>query len=105
MSELPNIHPGEVLREEFLAPLGLSAYQLAKDLEIPQTRVSEILNARRAVSADTAARLGRYFRTSPQFWLNLQADYDLEELARAKQPELDRIQPRTDIPIDESLDG
>ena len=104
MENLPNIHPGEVLREEYLHPLGLSAYRLAKELEIPQTRVSAILNGRRAVSADTAARLARYFRTTPQFWLNLQADYDLEEVSRAKQGELDRIQPRNDIPADAKLD-
>lgn len=105
MSDLPNIHPGEVLREEFLQPLGLSAYRLAKELGVPQTRVSAILNERRGVSADTAARLARYFRTTPQFWLNLQADYDLEELARTKTRELDRIQPRRDIPADESMNG
>jgi addiction module HigA family antidote len=105
MSDLPNIHPGKVLREEFLQPLGLSAYRLAKDLGVPQTRVSAILNERRGVSADTAARLARYFRTTPQFWLNVQADYDLEELARTKPRELDRIQPRRDIPADESMNG
>ncbi len=80
-----NIHPGEVLSEEFLEPLGLSQYRLAKDLGIPETRVSEICLGRRAVTADTAARLGRDFGTSAEFWLNLQNTYDLMELAASKQ--------------------
>jgi antitoxin HigA-1 len=79
MTKLPNIHPGEVLLEEFLLPLGITQYQLAKDLKIPQTRVSEIVKGRRAVTADTALRLSKYFGASAKFWLGLQADYDLEE--------------------------
>lgn len=98
MADLPNIHPGEVLQEDFLEPLGLSAYRLAKDLNVPQTRVSAILHGERSITADTATRLGRYFRTSPAFWLNLQADYDLEELRRTKGGELERVRPRDDIP-------
>lgn len=77
--DLPNIHPGEVLREEFLIPLGLTAYRLSKDIGVPQTRISEILAEKRSISADTARRLGRYFGTSAQFWLGLQNAYDLEE--------------------------
>lgn len=79
MEKLANIHPGEVLKEEFLRPLEISAYQLAKDLHIPQTRISSILKGKRRITADTAIRLGRYFSNSPKFWLGLQLDYDLEE--------------------------
>ena len=77
--QLPNIHPGEILLEEFLEPLEISAYRLAKDLDIPQTRVSQIIKAKRRISADTAIRLGKYFGNSPKFWLGLQDDYDIEE--------------------------
>ena len=88
---LRNIHPGEVLREEFLAPLGISVYRLAKDTRVPITRITEIVRGERAVTADTALRLARYFGTSPRFWLGLQQDYDLEEEARVKGRELARI--------------
>src|SRR4051812_46790804 len=71
------IHPGEILREEFLVPLGLSANQLAIHLHVPANRISGIANGSRAVSADTALRLGRYFKTSPEFWMNLQKTYEL----------------------------
>ena len=71
------IHPGEILREEFLVPLGLSAHALAQALRVPATRVNEIANERRAISADTAMRLGRYFGTTAEFWLNLQTAFDL----------------------------
>jgi addiction module HigA family antidote len=79
MNKLQNIHPGEILLEEFLKPLEISAYKLAKDLRIPQTRVSLILKGKRRVTADTALRLSEYFGTSPQFWLGLQDDFDIEE--------------------------
>ncbi|AOO81706.1 HigA family addiction module antitoxin [Bosea vaviloviae] len=72
-------HPGEILREDYLAPLGMSARQLAKALGVPGNRVSELLRERRDVSADTAIRLGRYFQTDPRFWLNLQAAHDLSK--------------------------
>ena len=75
----PNIHPSEVLQKEFLNPFTLSAYRLAQDLYIPQTRVSAILKGKRRITADTALRLGRCFGNSPKFWLGLQDDYDLEE--------------------------
>ena len=93
MNKLPNIHPGEVLREEFLIPLGISQYQLAKDLHIPQTRVSAIVKGKRRITADTALRLSRYFGTSARFWLGLQADYDLEESAQELEGLLDDISP------------
>ena len=79
MEKLPNIHPGEVLLEEFLVPMGISQYKLAKDLKIPQTRVSEIVKRKRRITADTALRLSRYFGTSAKFWLGLQDDFDIEE--------------------------
>jgi antitoxin HigA-1 len=72
------IHPGEVLLKEFLAPLGLSQYRLAKDLSVPPRRINEIVQGKRAISADTALRLARYFRTTDRFWLNLQSRFDLE---------------------------
>src|SRR3954452_9699981 len=76
--QLPPIHPGEVLLEEFLKPLGISQYQLAKDISVPARRINEIVHGTRAISADTALRLARYFGTSDRFWLNLQSRYDLE---------------------------
>lgn len=91
MSKLKNIHPGEVLKEEFLEPLGITAYRLSKDTFIPQTRISEILKGRRRVTADTALRFARYFGTSAKFWLGLQDDYDLEEEGINMKSELDEI--------------
>ena len=79
MRQLSNIHPGEILKEEFLLPFEISAYKLAKDLGIPQTRVSQILKGKRRITADTALRLSRYFGNSAKFWLGLQDDYDIEE--------------------------
>jgi addiction module HigA family antidote len=84
MARLKNIHPGEILLEEFLTPFEISAYKLAKDVGIPQTRVSEILKGNRRITADTALRLGKYFGTSAKFWLGLQDDYDLEEEGKSK---------------------
>ncbi len=86
-------HPGEVLREEFLVPLGLSARALAKQLDVPPNRLTEIMRGTRDVSADTAIRLGRYFRTDPRFWLNLQAAYDLSKAEQAHSYK--KIVPRT----------
>jgi len=76
--KLPPIHPGEILKEEFLGPMGISQYRLAKDISVPPRRINEIVHGKRAISADTALRLGRFFAMSPQFWLNLQTRYDLE---------------------------
>jgi addiction module HigA family antidote len=75
---LPPVHPGEVLIEEFLGPMEISQYRLAKDVNVPPRRINEIVHGARAVSADTALRLARYFETSERFWLNLQAQYDLD---------------------------
>ena len=76
--KLPLIHPGEILIEEFLKPMGISQYRLAKDISVPPRRINEIVHGKRSVSADTALRLGRFFGISPQFWLNLQTRFDLE---------------------------
>ncbi|MEJ7666985.1 MAG: HigA family addiction module antitoxin [Hymenobacter sp.] len=95
MELLPNIHPGEVLQEEFLAEFNLTAYRLAQDVGIPQTRLSEILKRKRRITADTALRLGRYFGNSPKFWLGLQNDYDLEEAQRTCPADFERIPPFT----------
>ncbi len=75
---LPPIHPGEILKEEFLEPMGISQYRLAKDISVPPRRINEIVHGKRAITADTALRFGRFFNMSPQFWLNLQTRYDLE---------------------------
>jgi addiction module HigA family antidote len=84
------IHPGEILREDYLRPLGLSANRLALDLRVPVTRIGEILNERRGITADTAVRLGRYFNTNPRFWLNLQSAYDLEIVEDDLLPRIER---------------
>jgi addiction module HigA family antidote len=76
--KLPLIHPGEILIEEFLKPMGISQYRLAKDISVPPRRINEIVHGKRSISADTALRLGRFFGISPQFWLNLQTRFDLE---------------------------
>jgi addiction module HigA family antidote len=92
MSTIKNIHPGEILLEEFLKPLEISAYRLSKDTFIPQTRISEIIKQRRRITADTALRLSRYFGNSAKFWLGLQDDFDIEKESNNKKDELDRIQ-------------
>ena len=91
MRRLKNIHPGEVLHEEFLIPMEISAYKLSKDIGIPQTRISEIIKGNRKVTADTALRLSLYFGNSPKFWLGLQDDYDIEKEMKAKKKELSGI--------------
>ncbi len=93
MENLKNIHPGEILLEEFIIPMEISAYRLAKETFIPQTRISEIIKGKRRITADTALRFSKYFGTSPKFWLGLQDDYDLEEGINQKNNKLDEIQP------------
>jgi antitoxin HigA-1 len=93
MKKLNNIHPGEILLEEFLIPMGISQYKLSKDLDIPQNRVSTIVNQTRRITADTAMRLSKYFGTSAKFWLGLQDDYDLENELIEKSKELNLIKP------------
>ena len=87
-------HPGEILLEEFLKPMGITPHALALALGVPATRIADIVHQRRAVTADTAARLFRYFGTSPEFWLNLQSAYDISVIERDKAMELMRIIPR-----------
>jgi antitoxin HigA-1 len=86
-NRLPNIHPGEILRLEFLEPLGITPYRLSKDIRVAQTRISEILAEKRSITADTALRLSSYFGNSAQFWLNLQTQYDLRQ-AQAENGEI-----------------
>lgn len=93
MARLKNIHPGEILLKEFLIPLGISAYKLSKDVEIPQTRVSEIIKGNRRITADTALRLSKYFGNSAKFWLGLQDDFDIEEEKFAKESIFKSIKP------------
>lgn len=91
MSRLKNIHPGEILKEEFLIPFELSAYKLSKDIGIPQTRTGAILKGKRRITADTALRLSKYFGNSAKFWLGLQNDYDIEEEMTQIMSELQEI--------------
>lgn len=91
MKKLSNIHPGEILSEEFLKPMNISAYRLAKETFIPQTRISAIVKGKRRITADTALRFSKYFGTSAKFWLGLQDDYDLEEELNANDAELSQI--------------
>ena len=88
------VHPGEILREEFLKPLGMSAYELAKRLHVPAPRVNDIVLERRGISADTALRLSRFFGTTEQFWLNLQGAYEVSRVMAEQAAEIERIQPR-----------
>ncbi|OOG36971.1 addiction module antidote protein, HigA family [Rhodanobacter sp. C06] len=92
MKTLPNIHPGEVLLEEFLAPLGISQNALARAADVPPRRINEIVLGKRGITADTAVRLAAALGTSERFWLGLQADYDLEEAHRALGGQITRIE-------------
>lgn len=96
MKKLANVHPGEILNYEFLEPFNITAYRLAKDLKIPQTRISEIIKGNRRITADTALRLSAYFGNSAKFWLGIQNDYDIEEEKENKQTELSEIIKFTD---------
>jgi len=93
MEKLKNIHPGEILLEEFLKPMEISAYRLAKETFIPQTRISEIIKGKRRITADTALRLSKFFGTTAKFWLGVQDDYDLEEEKKDKEKEINSIKP------------
>jgi len=92
MENLKNIHPGEILLEEFLKPLEISAYRLSKEISIPQTRISQIIKGNRRITADTALRLSKFFGTSAKFWLGLQDDFDIEQESNQRKIELDSIQ-------------
>lgn len=92
---LPPVHPGEILREDLLVPLGLSMKRLARDLRVPAARIRETVNGKRSVTADTALRLARYFATTPEFWMRLQGAYDLDVAARASAGRIEReVRPR-----------
>ena len=91
MKKLKNIHPGEILNEEFLIPLKITAYRLAKDTTMAQTRISEIIKGNRRITAGTALRFSKYFGTTPKFWLGLQDDYDIEEERNSNHTELNNI--------------
>lgn len=93
MRHLKNIHPGEVLREEFLAPMGITVYRIAKETGLSQTRLSQIIKEKRGITAETALKLGRFFSVPPEFWLNLQALYDIEEAQKQHGRELKSIHP------------
>ena len=92
---LPPVHPGEILREDFLEPLGMSIYEFANAIKVSRSRVNDIVLGRRAVTADTALRIARYFGTSPGFWINLQAQYDLDTANRTMRRRIEReVTPR-----------
>lgn len=91
----PPVHPGEILAKEFLAPMGISQYRLAKDTSVPPRRINEIVQGKRAITADTALRLARFFGTEPEFWMNLQSHYEIELAAEAIGRRLDsEVKPR-----------
>lgn len=96
MKTLPNIHPGEVLFEEFIEPLGLSMYQLAKSTGLPQSRISQIVKGKRSITADTAIRFSIFFGNSPTFWLGLQNDFDIEQ---AKNENIYEIESLADLEV------
>ena len=87
--KIPPVHPGEILKEEFLDPMGISQYRLAKDINVPPRRINEIVHGKRSITADTALRLSKYFQMSALFWINLQAHYDLEIVSDKLQPILE----------------
>ena len=87
---LPPVHPGEILRDDFLAPLRLSVYRLARELKVPRSRINDLVRCRRTISTDTALRLARYFGTSPEFWINLQMRFDLDTAARTTRRRIER---------------
>ena len=94
-SRIPFPHPGETIREDYLKPLGMSVNKLALELRVPATRMTEIVNGRRGITADTALRLARYFKTTAKFWLNLQTSYDLAKASESSLSEIERsVQPR-----------
>ncbi len=101
MEKLNNIHPGEILLEEFLRPMEISAYRLSKDIKIPQTRISQIIKGKRRITADTALRLSSYFGNSAKFWLGLQDDYDLENERNNKVKILTSIKKKDPQKVDQ----
>ena len=94
VAKLPPIHPGEILREEYLVPLALKPYTLAKTLRVPRTRIERLVAERTPVTPDTALRLAKFFNTTPQYWMNMQTSYDLAIASEAKRAEIDAIPHR-----------
>ncbi len=97
MTKLKNIHPGEILQEEFLVPMGISVYRIAKETGLSQTRLWEIIAGKRSITAETAVKTGRFLNTGPEFWMNLQALYDIEEAEKTHKKELSAIHAYSDI--------
>ncbi len=97
MKKIKNIHPGEILQEEFLKEYNITAYKLAKDTNIPPTRISQIIKGKRSISADTALRFSKYFGTTPDFWMGLQIEYDLREESNIKAKEIKAIKSLYEI--------
>ncbi len=93
MEKLMTVHPGEILEKEFLKPMGITAYRLAKDVKVQQTRISQIIKQERGITADTAIRFAKYFGTTPEFWMNLQREYDLRKTRFEKKKLFDSIVP------------
>jgi addiction module HigA family antidote len=93
INRIPNIHPGEILLEEFLKPMGITAYRLSKETKIDQTRISGIIKGKRGISVDTALRFSKFFGNSPEFWINLQSHFEIEEKKREMDRELKKIKP------------
>jgi addiction module HigA family antidote len=93
INRIPNIHPGEILLEEFLKPMGITAYRLSKETKIDQTRISGIIKGKRSLSVDTALRFSKFFGNSPEFWINLQSHFEIEEKKREMDRELKKIKP------------
>lgn len=99
MNKIVNIHPGEILEKEFLEPLGITAYKLSKAIGVQQTRISLIIKEERGITADTAIRFARFFGTTPQFWMNLQVEYDLRKTAYEKENAFSEIVPFSAVPL------
>ena len=99
MKKILNIHPGEILEEEFLKEFHISAYRLAKETKMPPTRISEIIKGKRRITADTALRLSKFFSTTPDFWLGIQMEYDLREEKSTKAKELSSIKSLKSLPL------
>ncbi len=93
MRHLKNIHPGEVLKEEFLEPMGITVYRIAKETGLSQTRIGQIIRGERGITAETALKIGKFLGTGPEFWMNLQTLYDIEEVSRRKNKEVAAIRP------------
>ena len=97
MRQLRNIHPGEVLKEEFLKPMGISVYRVSKETGLSQTRLGQVIKGKRAMSAETAVKLGKFFGTPPEFWMNLQSLYDIEDARKQYKKDIEAIQSIKDL--------